>query len=1707
MTILDPGVGELVERLEAEGARFWAEAGQLRFRAPRGVLTDERRRALRAEREAVLAYLDHRCDAGQVRPDPSARHEPFPLTEVQSAYLLGRRDAFAYGGVACHGYGEIPLPDVDPAVVQAAWQRLVRRHDMLRAVIAGDGTQRVLATVPEYEVTVLDLRGAEDARIDAAVDEIRAELSHRVYDPGRWPLFELRLTRTGGALTLHLSIDFLISDLVSTQLLFTELHRLVTEPGRPLPTVDITFRDYLLAEEATRTGPRYERDRAYWSGRCDDLPPAPELPVLDARGGGDGPVRFERYRTTVDARAWSGLRDRAGRHGVTASVAVLAAYAEVVARWSRQRRFTLDLTLQNRQPLHPQVNQLVGDFTAVGLLAVDRRPEHTVAAQAQALQAQLWADLDHRLYSGLRVARDVARRRGPGTGLFPIVYTSAIGVTGADGDQYRLADMGYGITQTPQVWIDCQALETSDALVVNWDVRTGVFPPGLVAEMFAAFARLLHDMAGDDSVWAGTDPVPLPDDQRRRREAVNATAAPVPTGRLQDALVARALRDPSRPAVVAGERALSYGDLLGRATAVAHALRAAGLRPGSFVAVAMDKGWEQVVGVLGVLQAGGGYLPLDTGQPPARRDQILADAGVRHVLVQPHLLDAAWPAGCRPIDVTSCAPVPVEAAPAPPADPEQLAYVIYTSGSSGVPKGVMISHRSALNTVEEINRRFGIGSSDRVLGLASLGFDLSVYDIFGVLGAGGLLVLPEPARRSDPSHWAELLARHGITLWNSVPAQLQMLADYLATGATPAATLSALRLALLSGDWIPVTLPERVWDLLPGVQLVSLGGATEAAIWSNYYPIEEVDPGWPSIPYGWPLANQTFQVFDEHLRPCPDLVVGELHIGGVGLAAGYLGDAAKTAERFIHHPVTGERWYRTGDLGRYRRDGSLELLGREDRQVKIRGHRIELAEVEHVLGMHPAVGGAAVIVDGDQPLSRRLVAFVEPAHHPGAPATVPDAVTAAAAGAAGELTGALDRERHAAYRRRLDAFALWAMNDALHRLGGLGGRPAALDDVLAPVAPRHHRLVRRWLRALAEHGLIDRTADGRYAGTVADGQLPFDARWAGVAELADGVEDPAVLAYYRVSLARLPELLTAVQDPLALLFPGGELDRSAAVFGGSVETRAANQAVAAAVAGIAAERPDRALRVLEVGAGTGATTEAVFGALGDREVEYLFTDVSPAFLAAARQRFSERPGLRFAAFDVDEQARAQELTPNAFDVVVAADVLHASVDIAAALRRLVWLLAPGGYLVASEMTRDHLPVLASLELLVRLDTETGDFRDRRQGRDQTFLSEPQWREELAAAGLTSVVWPARDDPTLYTAGLRVLVARAKTDRAPVAPAELGAHLASWLPAHMVPTQIQVVDALPLTGNAKIDHATLRSWIPANRSGRPESTAAAPAGDLEQRLAVRWADAFGVDRIGRDETFLDLGGDSLIAARLAGALREEVPEAAALFFDDLLRLILEGTSVAALAAALTGAPGGEAGAPVDQETCGVAGASRAGPAMRRLGGRGEPVRVLVHDDTLRRYRADLDSLTAAGEVLSLTVSDVDDYLRLDPAELVDRVVDEYAQALVAAGMTRLHLIGAGPAGVLAVEVARRVADAGVDVASLTVAPGEAVDGREPDDPAGAHTAHGVDGYRPSAYAGDVTLAWPASMPGREAALAFWREVCLGDVILSEEVVGA
>ncbi|NUP26771.1 MAG: amino acid adenylation domain-containing protein [Nocardia sp.] len=915
------------------------------------------------------------------QPVPAAESEPFPLGPMQHAYWIGRSDEQELGGVAAHLYVEFDGGAVDARRLERAVSDLVATHPMLRTRVLPDGTQQILPEPGRPVFAVVDLRDEPGDAVDAELARIRDRMTHQRLAIDAGQMLEVVLTlRPGGRTRLHLDVDMIAGDAMSYRILVADMAEFYH--GREVPAQTYSYRRYRT--ERTADPAVRERDRQWWRDRLATMPGAPELPAAPAGepAAAHRTVRYNHWLAPADRQR---LLAAAHERGLTPAMALAAVFAETIGGWSAQSRFLLNVPLFHREPVHPGVDRVVGDFSSSIMLEVDVTENVTVAERARALQRSMHESGAHTAYSGLEVLRDLGRSRGEPV-LAPIVYTSALnlGELFADTVTETFGEPVWIISQGPQVTLDAQVTEVNGGLLLNWDVRESAFPAGMVETMFARYTDAVARLCDGSAGWEAEAPVRLPVTQAQVRAKVNATAGPVSGRCLHQGFFELAATEPRLPAVVwtrdGADGGLSYGELAERALAVAGALRAAGVTAGTTVAVQLPKGPDQIVAVLGVLAAGGAYVPIGFDQPAGRRAEILrtGDITVAITADRAEIGDAA----IRVLPIAAAAQY-AQPLPAPVAlDPAGLAYIIFTSGSTGVPKGVEVSHAAAMNTIDAVNDWFGVHRGDRVLALSALEFDASVYDIFGMFSAGGSIAAVDADQRAEATSWVELLCRHRVSILNCVPAMLDMILEIGGDGLG-----DSLRAVTLGGDWVGADLARRLARQVPGCRFAGLGGATETAIHNTICEVTEPPEHWSTVPFGVPLRNVRCRVVSAAGRDCPDWVPGEFWVGGANVALGYRNDPERTAERFVEHD--GLRWYRTGDMARYWPDGTIEFLGRADHQVQLRGYRVELGEVETALRTAPGVRHAVAAVLGSS--APQLVAAVV-----GAPGGVGDIVAAIA---------------------------------------------------------------------------------------------------------------------------------------------------------------------------------------------------------------------------------------------------------------------------------------------------------------------------------------------------------------------------------------------------------------------------------------------------------------------------------------------------------------------------------------------------------------------------------------------------------------------------------------------------------------------------------------------------------------------------------------
>ena len=866
---------------------------------------------------------------------------------------------------------------LDTAALRRAFETLQQRHAGLRtAFMAHEGrAYQQEVEGPALPWRELDLGGLPEPERQARLDSLGREMGGQHFDLSQPPLWRLLLARTGpDTHVLWLTLHHIVADGWSLGLLMQEAAALYAEysggPPAGLPPLAIDPIDCAIWQRELLQGELLDSALAYWKATLGNEHPLLMLPADHPRPARQS-HRGALHRFELPTSVAAGLRALARREGKTLFTLAMAAFHALLYRYTGQRDLRVGTPVAHRERAETQ--GLVGLF--LNTLVIKSEPSGAMrfdelldGVARRLVQAQAHQHLPfERLVDALQPARELSHA--------PLFQ--AMLIVHAPGETVAWPGLCVQPLATPATTakfdLTLEIADDGQALQAGFNYASDLFEPTTIERLARHFVQLLQGIVAAPS--ARLDELPLLEAAERHHllHGCNDTATAYPQGAWVHELIERQARDtPDAPALFFGEQVLSYRRLNQRANQLAHELKSAGVGPDQVVGVCCLRSMDMVVALLAVLKAGGAYLPLDPDYPAERLERMLDDAQAR-------LLITHQAVGWRPRGTGRPLLVLDEARPRiarqPLHDPGtvlqagHLAYVIYTSGSTGVPKGVAVPHGGLLNRLQWMQAEYRLERQDRVLQKTPFSFDVSVWEFFWPLMAGAGLVVAEPGDHRDSERLIALIRQRGVTTLHFVPSMLRAFLDH-----PQAAACDSLERVLCSGEALPLDLPQRFFSLLPA-ELHNLYGPTEASIDVSHWACRRTG-GDTQVPIGRPIANTRLLVLDEALNPVPVGVSGELFIGGVGLARGYLGQPGLTAERFIPDPGTaGERLYRSGDLVRRRADGAIDYLGRLDHQVKVRGFRIELGEIETRLQAHPGVAQALVVAREDRPGHPRLVAY------------------------------------------------------------------------------------------------------------------------------------------------------------------------------------------------------------------------------------------------------------------------------------------------------------------------------------------------------------------------------------------------------------------------------------------------------------------------------------------------------------------------------------------------------------------------------------------------------------------------------------------------------------------------------------------------------------------------------------------------------------
>ncbi|MFL9670798.1 amino acid adenylation domain-containing protein [Variovorax sp. AB1(2024)] len=868
---------------------------------------------------------------------------------------------------------------LDAGALERAFQALIARHSVLRTrFFEQDGVpmQSMQADAP-FAVERIDLSSLDVEAQKAPLDEAVRRTAGHVFDLGVAPAMVACLVKLGDERhVLAVCLHHIVSDAWSNPILardLAEAYRLALHSAGPvrLPPLAVQYADYAVWQRANVEGGALERQLAHWNRHL-----GPEVPVLDLPTDRARPSRKSFAGTAlgfdVPPALALAVQKFCRAEKCTPFVALFAAWQVLLARSSGQNDFAVGVPNAGRQ--HEEVSELLGFFVTTQVFRARLSPRQSLREICRQVRADALAALDNaELPFEVLLASRTDRRDPARSPLFQVMFgvqmageTVAFDLEGVRAEIEEFDDAGAKFDLSLDFYVDARGVRG------RLEYNTDLFEESTAQRLVARYLRVLEALATEpDSVLANLVLTSEGEQAQLMRQSENLPhrACADPVHRL---IGQQARRTPEAVALVFGHVSLSYAQLEARANRLAHRLIALGVRPDTKVGIATERSVEMVVGLLAILKAGGAYVPIDPEYPQDRIIYMLEDSGVSLLLTQSHIARAI------PVreDVQTIELDLLDLETGPSVDPdvplhsEHLAYVIYTSGSTGRPKGAANRHRSLYNRLAWMQDAYSLDETDTVLQKTPFSFDVSVWEFFWPLMQGARLVVAQPGDHREPGRLVELIRRHCVTTIHFVPSMLQA---FVAHEGIEACT--SLKRIVCSGEALPAEAQARVFERLPGAGLYNLYGPTEAAIDVTHWTCQA--DGRNHVAIGRPIAGTKTYVLDAGLNLVPQGVGGELYLGGIGLARGYLDKSALTSERFVADPFgdTGERLYRTGDLVRWREDGQLEYLGRIDHQVKIRGFRIELGEIEAQLLAQPEVHEAVVIAD-DGPGGARLVGYV-----------------------------------------------------------------------------------------------------------------------------------------------------------------------------------------------------------------------------------------------------------------------------------------------------------------------------------------------------------------------------------------------------------------------------------------------------------------------------------------------------------------------------------------------------------------------------------------------------------------------------------------------------------------------------------------------------------------------------------------------------------
>lgn len=1595
---------KIIEDCLGKGIELYVEENKLKYKSISGNLPDDLLKTLKDNKKEIIDYITGIYNSKN-------KYDPFPLTTMQSAYLYGRGDLYSYGNTSCHIYQEFVYNNLDKDKVEDIWNTLIKDNDMLKAVIYQENYQKILIKTPKYRI----LQGNRFA--------LREKLENKIYPLGEWPMFDIGLSVDNNKSILHFSMDFMIADWSSISKLIHDFEDLYFGKTRSNKSSKISFREYKLMEENQKNTLKYKKDQEYWNKRIQSIKPGPDITIRREEINNKNP-KFKRLSLNLNKLLWNKFKKNAQFYSITPTAAIFKVYGEVLRKWSSAKEFSLNLTFFNDNNLKGIDNNLIGDFTNTAILAF-KNSNLSFNEACKDINKDIFECMDHSSYPGIEILRDLAKENNEKEFLLPYVYTSAIGINQKD----FIGKYDYGISQTPQVFIDCQVMDTNVGLQINWDVRDGIFSDSVLKDMFSSFEKTIKKLALLDNVWKEPLKIELPKWQINERVSANNTTKKNPKRTLIDDFLENVKLYSDELIAIDSRGTMTYKDLYRSSILVAENLKHKSIKKGDHIGIFIAHNSNQLVAVLASLLLGAVFIPLSRDLEQEEISKVVNKFNIKYVVSDEDLfIENNLNINKLETSDKLCEKFVVEEI-----KPEDSAYINLVYDNNKI-EGAVFTHKAVVNTIYSVNKKLNLNRFDSLLSLADLNFDLSIFDIFSMLIVGGKVIYPG---NSNPEEWHKLISKYSVSLLNTTPSIIDEFILYMENNKKSSISVKNI---LISNDFTSSKIIKDIVNKFNCEKIIVLSGNKGVAIWSGYFIYKDDDEEIDSISFR-PLDNMQFYIFDDNLEDCPIDCVGNLYISGDSLAKNIINDSESVAISVFTDFSKNKVMLLTDSIGRYLNGGGIELLGKKEDLIRFKSNKISLNEVKELLINYNGIRDVIVRINDDNKdtlidsiikldrkqfddshINKKLLKDVK------------------ASTEILELSNILSEVNYKEIISSRDEVCLHSLINSFIKLDILkseGDFYRYNSDYSKRIKNKFWWILNIWFKYLERLELIIKIKDNLYKIPKLLSDECIEEKWDSIiSNWQERFGDINFMYYLKENTDNLVDILTGKIDPLGILYPEGSQKYIKALYQENLNTKIINLYICKFINEYLKIQKGRVIKILEIGAGSGSTTKEVINALGNANYEYSFTDNKKYFFPPAKKYFSDNENVKIFEYDIDKSPEEQGIDNNSFDIIIGSYVLGNTANLSRNIEFLNKIIAPNGYFVFSEPIND-LPWLLVSQVLMMTEPEDNIRKNC------FFISENDWVKLINKKDLYS---KNNNDLVLKTSELFLMIKQVKQNLTLINKANLIEYINMFLPNDTVRMNISFTEGFKLYDNGIIDTKS-NFEIFDNLTSINRDIDINFLNDREVIIYNIFSDLLDEEKIKRNSNFYDYGADSLVIAKAATKLRSylnlNIP------FDVLLRAIINKPTIIGIEEFISKyseLPSEDISFDNDFIYTKFY-KSKETSSQKRL-------RVLVHGNfgDLNSFNNLAKELSeqSNGDILVIEYMDTETYMEIESKDIVPYLADIFTNKIRKLNYEHYQIIGYCFSGLLAIEIARRLSEQGFVIDDLAVIEGGTVPSKKIDE---------------------------------------------------------